>query len=62
MHSGEARMAGSGAADTGRFTPSRAPSDRARVLLEINNAVVSHLDLAKVLLSVSDCLRLRNQT
>ena len=50
-------MAGSGAADTGRFTPSRAPSDRARVLLEINNAVVSHLDLAKVLLSVSDCLR-----
>jgi hypothetical protein len=33
------------------------PSDRARVLLEINNAVVSHLDLARVLQSVSECLR-----
>jgi formate hydrogenlyase transcriptional activator len=32
-------------------------SDRARVLLEINNAIVSHLDLKHVLKSVSDCLR-----
>src|SRR5690242_19932286 len=32
-------------------------ADRARVLLEINNAIVSHLDLAKVLKSVSECLR-----
>ena len=31
--------------------------DRARVLLEINNAVVKHLDLGQVLKSVSDCLR-----
>jgi formate hydrogenlyase transcriptional activator len=33
------------------------PSDRTRVLLEINNAVVSHLDLAQVLRAVSTCLR-----
>jgi formate hydrogenlyase transcriptional activator len=32
-------------------------SDRTRVLLEINNAIVSHLDLKRVLKSVSDCLR-----
>jgi formate hydrogenlyase transcriptional activator len=32
-------------------------SDRARVLLEINNAIVSRLDLKHVLKSVSDCLR-----
>ena len=32
-------------------------SDRARILLEINNAIVSHLDLVQVLKSVSDCLR-----
>jgi len=32
-------------------------ADRARVLLEINNAIVSHLDLAKVLNSISACLR-----
>ena len=32
-------------------------SERARVLLEINNAIVSHLDLKQVLKSVSDCLR-----
>ena len=41
----------------GSFTGERAPSDRARVLLEINNAVVSHLDLAQVLKAVSACLR-----
>jgi hypothetical protein len=35
----------------------RPPADRARVLLEINNAIVSHLDLAQVLKGVSDCLR-----
>ena len=35
----------------------RPPSDRAHVLLEINNAIVSHLDLAQVLNAVSDCLR-----
>lgn len=35
----------------------RLPSDRARVLLEINNAIVSHLDLAEVLKAVSSCLR-----
>jgi len=33
------------------------PSNRAHVLLEINNAIVSHLDLAQVLTSVSSCLR-----
>src|SRR5690242_5070362 len=32
-------------------------SDRGRVLLEINNAIVSHLDLKQVLQSVSNCLR-----
>lgn len=35
----------------------RATADRARVLLEINNAIVSHLDLVKVLHAISDCLR-----
>ena len=35
----------------------RALADRARVLLEINNAVVSHLDLVQVLNAVSACLR-----
>ncbi len=35
----------------------RPPSDRAHVLLEINNAIVSHLDLAQVLNAISDCLR-----
>ncbi len=41
----------------GQSLPLRLPADRARVLLEINNAVVSHLDLAQVLKSVSACLR-----
>jgi formate hydrogenlyase transcriptional activator len=41
----------------GQPLASNIPADRARVLLEINNAVVSHLDLAKVLKSVSACLR-----
>jgi formate hydrogenlyase transcriptional activator len=35
----------------------RLPAERARVLLEINNAIVSHFDLALVLKGVSDCLR-----
>jgi formate hydrogenlyase transcriptional activator len=34
----------------------RLPTERARVLLEINNAIVSHLDLAQVLRAISDCL------
>src|SRR5262249_43099251 len=38
-------------------TSARMHADRARVLLEINNAIVSHLDLAKVLNSISACLR-----
>jgi len=41
----------------GQSLPLRLPADRARVLLEINNAVVSHLDLTQVLKSVSGCLR-----
>jgi len=41
----------------GQSLPPRVPGDRARVLLEINNAVVTHLDLAQVLKSVSACLR-----
>lgn len=41
----------------GESLPLRLPADRARVLLEINNAVVAHLDLAQVLRSVSTCLR-----
>jgi formate hydrogenlyase transcriptional activator len=41
----------------GQSLPLRLPADRARVLLEINNAVVSHLDLAQVLKSVSASLR-----
>ena len=41
----------------GQFLPLRLPADRARVLLEINNAVVAHLDLAQVLKTVSACLR-----
>src|SRR5262249_46101587 len=45
-------------AESVRGRPSiRLPVDRARVLLEINNAVVSHLDLAKVLNAISACLR-----
>ena len=35
----------------------RTTADRARVLLEINNAIVSHLDLVKVLRAISTCLR-----
>jgi formate hydrogenlyase transcriptional activator len=41
----------------GQSSAARPPADRARVLLEINNAIVSHLDLAQVLKGVSDCLR-----
>ena len=37
--------------------PARPLAERARVLLEINNAIVSHLDLAQVLNAVSACLR-----
>jgi len=50
-------MGSSGNVDPGQVSGHRAPAERARVLLEINNAVVSHLDLARVLKSVSDCLR-----
>ena len=50
-------MGSSGNVDAGQVSGHRAPAERARVLLEINNAVVSHLDLARVLKSVSDCLR-----
>jgi formate hydrogenlyase transcriptional activator len=35
----------------------RITADRARVLLEINNAIVSHLDLVKVLRAISACLQ-----
>ena len=42
--------------DAGR-SGSRPPSDRARLLLEINNAIVSNLDLAQLLKAVSACLR-----
>jgi len=35
----------------------RIPAERARVLLEINNAIVSRLDLTQVLQCISDCLR-----
>src|SRR5215468_11416617 len=42
---------------SGQATGVRKPADRARVLLEINNAIVSHLDLAQVLRAISDCLR-----
>src|SRR5262249_57163666 len=35
----------------------RTTADRARVLLEINNAIVSHLDLVQVLRAISTCLR-----
>jgi formate hydrogenlyase transcriptional activator len=41
----------------GKASPTRPPTDRARVLLEINNAVVSQLDLAQVLKAVSICLK-----
>lgn len=50
-------MDGSATAEDGRQRVERAPADRARVLLEINNAIVSHLDLAQVLRAVSACLR-----
>ena len=46
----------SASGDGGR-SGSRLSADRARVLLAINNAVVSHLDLADVLKAVSTCLR-----
>lgn len=42
-------------ADTG--SGAHSTLDRARVLLEINNAIVSHLDLVHVLKSVSACLK-----
>src|SRR5215468_9452985 len=42
---------------SGQATGVRKPADRARVLLEINNAIVSHLDLAQVLRAISHCLR-----
>ena len=32
-------------------------SDRAQLLLEINNAIVSHLDLAQLMKAISGCLR-----
>jgi formate hydrogenlyase transcriptional activator len=41
----------------GRSAEHRPPTERARLLLEINNQIVSHLDLAQVLKGVSDCLR-----
>jgi formate hydrogenlyase transcriptional activator len=41
----------------GQSSRIRLPAERARVLLEINNAIVSHLDLTQVLQSISDCLR-----
>ena len=47
----------SGNPHEGRVSGRRPSSDRARVLLEINNAIVSHLDLEQVLRAVSDCLR-----
>ena len=40
-----------------RASGERAAADRARVLLEINNAIVSHLDLVEVLKAISNCLR-----
>ena len=48
---------GGSADDDGRVASNRVSSNRARILLEINNAVVSHLDLAQVLKSISACLR-----
>jgi formate hydrogenlyase transcriptional activator len=36
---------------------SQEETDRLRLLLDVNNAVVSHLDLKDLLLAVSDCLR-----
>jgi len=50
-------MDGSAATEDSRSLPERAASDRARILLEITNAVVSNLDLAQVLKSVSVCLK-----
>jgi hypothetical protein len=41
----------------GQSSGIRLPAERARVLLEINNAIVSRLDLTQVLQSISDCLR-----
>ncbi len=43
--------------DSGQPSGARPSSDRARVLLEINNAIVSHLDLVQVLKAISSCLR-----
>jgi len=39
--------------------PNRSPTspDRAQVLLEINNAIASHLELAPLLKAISECLR-----
>lgn len=50
-------MGGSAATDAGRLSDGRTPSDRARILLEINNAIVSHLDLVQVLKAASTCLK-----
>ncbi len=35
----------------------RTIGERSRLLLEINNAIVSHLELAPLLKSISECLR-----
>jgi len=50
-------MGHSGNIHEGQVSGWRPSADRARVLLEINNAIVSHLDLVQVLRAVSDCLR-----
>src|SRR5215813_14765574 len=37
--------------------PQRTTSDRSRLLLEINNAIASHLELDSLLKAISECLR-----
>jgi formate hydrogenlyase transcriptional activator len=50
-------MEGSTSTEQSQGPGGHAISDRARILLEINNAIVSHLDLAQVLNAISACLR-----
>src|SRR5215470_5066635 len=42
---------------SGQGTALTTSTERSRLLLEINNAVVSHLELAPLLKSISECLR-----
>jgi hypothetical protein len=45
------------ASGQGKAHAERTIAERSRLLLEINNAIVSHLELAPLLKAISECLR-----